>query len=160
VVQVADRSDGDNAAAYGTTSTSARSSAAGIRAAEIQAAPCYTHDVLIEDPFDEEQVLSEFAASVAEVMPDTTIRFAPDPEPFVDTIRDIAPLARVAPRRISLDGRLAGKFASNAWDMGSAPSEEVEASELANRSLRLWLASGGRVVPLFVSDAEEQAFAA
>ncbi|WP_344164915.1 hypothetical protein [Kribbella yunnanensis] len=140
---------------------------AGVGSAELKAALCYAHDILLEDPFDEEQVLADFAASVHEVMPETTITIAPDPEHFVDTVRGLLPLAPLArdgvlafaPRRLAMDARLAGVFASNAWDLGSGSPETLASSELARRSLRLWLASGGRYVPLFGSDSEEAAFA-
>ncbi|WP_432877191.1 hypothetical protein ACQPYH_28230 [Kribbella sp. CA-245084] len=128
---------------------------AGVGDGEIKAALCFAHDILLDDPFDEEQVLADFAASVHEVMPDTRITIAPDPEHFCGhragaDLTGSAGTRRVvafAPRRLSMDARLAGAFARNAWDLGGESREGLASGELARRSLRLWLASGGRYVP-------------
>lgn len=133
----------------------------GLPPEQVKAALCYANDVLAEDPFDEEQVIADFVSSIAESMPHVPIRVAPDPDHFVSSVRAVAALAPLIraghmtfmPRRLAMDARLSGRFASNAWDTFGARREE-----LARRSLRLWLASGGLVTPLFGDPDEEEAF--
>ncbi|KRF39994.1 hypothetical protein ASH01_19595 [Terrabacter sp. Soil811] len=133
----------------------------GLPPGQIKAALCYANDVTVEDPFDEEQVLRDFISSVADAMPHAPIQIAPDPAHFVSTVQALARIAPViraghiafVPRRLAMDAGLSGKFASNAWETSGAQRQE-----LALRSLRLWLASGGLVTPLFGSDDEEGAF--
>lgn len=133
----------------------------GLPPAQVKAALCYANDVTIEDPFDEEQVLGDFVRDVVDSMPHVQVQIAPDPDHFVSTIQALAGLAPVVraghivfvPRRLAMDTRMAGRFASNAWETFGAQRQE-----LALRSLRLWIASGGVITPLFGSDDEEQAF--
>lgn len=133
--------------------------------AEVKAALCYAHDLLLEDPFDEEQNLPGFVAESRQFLPHVSIEISPDPAWFVATVEaiaDLAPLARAGvvsfiSRRVGMDPRLHGLQGSNAWDVGG-PREERAVAELAARTLRVWLSSGGSVVPMFASDAEEADF--
>lgn len=133
----------------------------GLPPSHLKAAMCYAHDLVVEDPFDEEQVIGDFLASVIDGMPHVPVRVAPDPEHFVESVAAIAALAPAiraghvtfVPRRLAMDTRLAGQFVSNAWQVA-----DLRRVELARRSLRLWLATGGLVTPLFGSLDEERAF--
>jgi hypothetical protein len=133
----------------------------GLPPERVKAALCYAHSVLAEDPFDEDQVIADFMAEVVDSLPHVSVRVAPDPEHFVSSVQALAALAPAvraghigfAPRRLAMDARLAGKFAGSAFSAVGAQREE-----LAQRSLRLWLASGGLVTPLFGDDDEEDAF--
>ena len=60
-------------------------------------------------------------------------------------------------RRLGMDPRLRGANASNAWEMGK-DKEQASTTEAASRMLRVWLSSGGSVVPMFSNDAEEGEF--
>lgn len=133
----------------------------GVPPSHLKAALCYAHDIVIEDPFDEEQVIADFLASVVDGMPHVPVRLAPDPDHFVETVTAISTLAPAIraghvsfiPRRLAMDSRAAGQFVSNAWHIADRQREE-----LARRHLRLWLATGGLVTPLFGSADEEDAF--
>lgn len=130
---------------------------------------CYATEVLAEDPFDEEQDLHAFIRSVDDSMGPSGISIAPDPHHFVSTVEAIAALGPVirsgylkfVPRRASMAGNLVGIFASNAWDnkvLSDSERSVRSEEELSRRTFRLWLATGGKVTPLFADDREESAF--
>ncbi|MDO4718071.1 MAG: hypothetical protein Q4B08_10990, partial [Propionibacteriaceae bacterium] len=133
----------------------------GLPPGQISAALCYANDVTVEDPFDEEQILGDFITDMQKSMPQVSVQIAPDPAQFVSTVRELAKLAPLVraghitfvPRRLAMDSRMVGAFCSNASDTFKAQREE-----LALRSLRLWLASGGVITPLFGNDDDEAAF--
>lgn len=131
----------------------------------MKAALCYAHDLLLEDPLDDEQNLPQFVAESRDLMPHVAIEVSPDPSWFVATVEalaQLAPLVRAGvvsfvSRRVGMDPRLHGLHASNAWDLGRQPEERAFA-ELAARTLRVWLSSSGSVVPMFATEAEEHEF--
>lgn len=132
---------------------------------EIKAALCYAHDLVLEDPFDEEQDLAGLVRQVREMDPSSDAAIAPDPGLFVanlSAIAEIAPLSRggvvrFSPRRLAMNPRLAGRNVSNAWDASREP--DAAERELVERMIRVWLNSGGTIVPVFSTDLQEQRFA-
>jgi hypothetical protein len=139
--------------------------AISVSRAEVKAALCYAHDLVLEDPFDEEQALSEFVRQCRELLPDSDIRVAPDPELFVANVAAVAELAplvrtgvvRFSPRRLAMNPRATGTFASNAWDIDDSP--QAPDRELVDRMMRVWLHSGGTIVPMFSGERQERRFA-
>jgi hypothetical protein len=131
---------------------------------DIKAALCYAHDLVLEDPFDEEQDLVAFVEQVLEMDPAAEPAVVPDPDLFVANVAavaELAPLARdgvlrFSPRGLAMNPKLTGLNVSNAWDV--APSPDAAEHELIDRMMRIWLHSGGTVVPVFTSDTEEQRF--
>lgn len=132
---------------------------------EIKASLCYAHDLVVEDPFDEEQDLVALVRELRELDPASDAIVLPDPDLFVANvaaIAQLAPLARAGvlkfvPRTLAMNPRLSGVNASNAWDVG--PSADNAEREIADRMMRVWLHSGGTVVPVFEGDAQETRFA-
>lgn len=84
------------------------------------------------------------------------------PELFVRTVEalaDLAPLVRAGivtflPRQLTADPRSIEVAGSSIAGAGG----EISRRELAERTLRAWLLTGGRAVPLFASEDEETAF--
>lgn len=132
---------------------------------EIKAALCYAHDLVLEDPFDEEQDLAGLVRQVLEMDPSADAAVLPDPGLFVanvNAIAEIAPLSRsgvvrFSPRGLAMNPKLAGRNASNAWDASREPGAAER--ELIDRMIRVWLHSGGTIVPVFANDLQEQRFA-
>jgi len=77
----------------------------------------------------------------------------------VEAIADLAPLIRAGivtflPRQLTADPRSVEVAGSSFAGAGG----EISRRELAERTLRAWLLTGGRAVPLFASEDEETAF--
>lgn len=129
---------------------------------ELKAPLCYAHDVVLEDPFDDEHDPLTAARTIRETFPEAQIALAPDPDTFVRTIEvlaDLAPLIRTGvvifiPRQLTADPDVVAVKGSNLVARMPGLAER----DLAERTLRAWLLTGGRAVPLFASPDEEQAF--
>jgi hypothetical protein len=134
-----------------------------ISRAEIKASLCYAHDVVLEDPFDEEQDLLGLLRPPAGINL-SEAKIAPDPTIFVANIAALADLAtlvragvvRFCPRRLAMNPRNQGAGVSNAWDLD--PSPDAGENELVDRMMRVWLHSGGTIVPLFTGETQERKF--
>lgn len=130
---------------------------------ELKAALCYAHDVVLEDPFDEEQDIAAFVREIRDVNPDASV--LPNPSLFVDNVvavSELAPLVRqgvirFSPRSLAMNPRLTGRNASSAWDVDLSGAAADGA--LVDRMMRIWLHSGTTVVPVFDSDGQEGRFA-
>jgi hypothetical protein len=89
----------------------------------------------------------------------------PEPSLFVANVAavaELAPLARdgvvrFSPRGLAMNPRFSGANASNAWDLD--PSPDAPDRELIDRMVRIWLSSGGVVVPVFAGESQERRFA-
>ncbi|MEE1752870.1 hypothetical protein [Streptomyces sp. SP18CS02] len=129
---------------------------------ELKAPLCYAHDVIFEDPFDDEHHALVQMRVIQREFPDTDMRPALEPDLFVRTVRalaDLAPLIRAGtvmfvPRQLTAAPRSVAVAGSSIAGMGG----EVSRKELAERTVRAWLLTGGRAVPLFASADEEAAF--
>ncbi|MET8451307.1 hypothetical protein [Streptomyces sp. NPDC005209] len=129
---------------------------------ELKAPLCYAHDVLFEDPFDDEHHALVQMRVIQESSPDTVMRPVLEPGLFVRTLRtlaDLAPLIRAGtvmfiPRQLTADPRSIAMAGSSIAGLGGAVSRQ----ELAERTVRAWLLTGGRAVPLFADADEEAAF--
>ncbi|MFE0456374.1 hypothetical protein ACFW2D_34835 [Streptomyces sp. NPDC058914] len=129
---------------------------------ELKASLCYAHDVIFEDPFDDEHHALVAMKAITETFPDKVMKPALEPGLFVRTVRalaDLAPLVRAGtvmfiPRQLTADPQSIAVAGSSYAGMGG----EISRKELAERTVRAWLLSGGRAVPLFASADEEAAF--
>ena len=132
---------------------------------EVKAALCYAHDLVLEDPFDEEQDLVSLVRDQLKVDPSSQAAVIPEAGLFVANVAAVAELAplvrdgvvRFAPRTLAMNPRLAGRNASNAWDVDL--SADAAERELVDRMMRVWLHSGGTLVPVFEGDRQERRFA-
>jgi hypothetical protein len=80
----------------------------------------------------------------------------------VAAVAELAPLARggvvrFSPLSLAMNPKLTGLNASNAWDVDRAP--DAAERELIDQMMRVWLHSGGTVVPVFTGDPRERRFA-
>nr|WP_296076306.1 hypothetical protein [uncultured Actinoplanes sp.] len=129
---------------------------------ELKGPLCYAHDVVLEDPFDDEHHALRIIETIRETFPQVQARPAPHPDLFVRTVEalaDLAPLVRAGivtflPRQLTADPRSIEVAGSSLAGAGG----EISRRELAERTLRAWLLTGGRAVPLFASEDEESAF--
>jgi hypothetical protein len=129
---------------------------------ELKGPLCYAHDLVLEDPFDDEHHALRIIDEIRKYDPEVEARPAPEPGLFVRTleaIADLAPLIRAGtitflPRQLTADPRSVMENGSSTGGLGG----ETSRRELAERTLRAWLLTGGRAVPLFASVGEEQAF--
>jgi len=129
---------------------------------ELKGPLCYAHDVVLEDPFDDEHHALRIIEAIRETFPEVQARPAPQPDNFVRTVEalaDLAPLVRAGvvtflPRQLTADPRSVEVPGSSFAGTGG----EISRRELAERTLRAWLLTGGRAVPLFASEDEESAF--
>lgn len=129
---------------------------------ELKAPLCYAHDVVLEDPFDDEHHPLEMIRWVRQRFPHVVASPAPEPGLFVRTVEalaDLAPLIRAGtlifiPRQLTANPVSVRTAGSSIGGMGGEASHQ----ELAERTLRAWLLTGGRAVPLFSSLAEEAKF--
>ena len=97
---------------------------------------CYAHDLTLEDPFDEEQVLPGLIREVRRTLPHVDIEFAPDTDWFVrnvQAIAELAPLIRLdLVHFVSRGGSVVPMFSNDAEEGGF-----VESLGLFNETLRL-----------------------
>ncbi|MFF7311204.1 hypothetical protein [Streptomyces sp. NPDC008137] len=129
---------------------------------ELKAPLCYAHDIVFEDPFDDEHHALEQLRVLREYEPDTAGYPAFDPRIFVrtlETLSQLTPLIRSGtiifiPRQLTAHPTSIATAGSSFAGAGG----EVSRRELAERTLRAWLLTGGRAVPLFASTAEEAVF--
>ncbi|MFE5561195.1 hypothetical protein [Streptomyces sp. NPDC056544] len=131
---------------------------------ELKAPLCYAHDIIFEDPFDDEHHAFEQLRVLRAYEPVTDAYPAFDPGIFVrtlETLSQLAPLIRSGtiifiPRQLTAHP---GSIATAGSSIAGAGGE-VSRRELAERTLRAWLLTGGRAVPLFASADEEAMFRA